>query len=124
MNAIFPTRFYAHDMGNWVQSPELARSIWMRIRPKDLIWYATDLEILDPNRIQLFVYEMKDTFYGGIGRKIYDTEVMEFTPGEKDMLDKMVLGLYTNAAEEVLTELEEAARMKEILAIRKNLFGV
>lgn len=120
--AIFPARFYATDMGNWVQSPELARCIWMRIRIKGLIWYATDFEILAPDRIQLFVYEMGVA--ADSGRKIYDTEVTEFTPEEKAMLDNIVLGLYTRAAVIELLAREEEERARQVLAIRKELFGV
>lgn len=127
---VFPVRYYAQDMGTWVNSPELALSIWHRLRldinrfPRKLIWYAVDMEVLSPGSVNLFVYEMADSFSGGIGKKIYEETITEFTVVEEIMLQRLVEGIYTSAAEDELLRREDEERMKKILEIRKEMFGV
>lgn len=127
---IFPVRYYAIDMGTWVDSPKLALDVWTRTRvdiarhPKKITWYATDLEVLTPTSIRLFVYGMADSLYGGIGKKIYEEVITDFTKDEKAFLDEMVLGIYTTAAEEELQRREDDRRERKILSIRKELFNM
>lgn len=127
---VFPYRVYARDMGLWVQSPDLAQAVWHRLRvdpnkwPRRLTWYAADMEILSPESIRLFVYDIEDNFRGGIGKKIYEEVVSEFTTAEIVMLDRMVRNIYTAAAEAEFQRREDAARTEKVMALRKELFGV
>lgn len=126
----FPVRYYAHDNGHFVTSPDLALSVWHRLRmdpnkwPTGLTWYAVDMEVLSPNSIRLFVYDMKDSFRGGIGKKIHEEAVTEFTPAELKMLEKLVLSIYTSLAEDELERREKRQREMQIINLRKEMFGV
>lgn len=129
-NSAFPRRYFARDIGHYVKSPELAMAVWQRLRldpnkwPTRLTWYATDMEVLGTDSIRLFVYDMEDNFYGGIGKQIYEQVVTEFAPAEKLMLDQLVLDIYSSLAEDELQKREDAARVAKILEIRKEMFGI
>lgn len=82
------------------------------------------MEILSPESIRLFVYDIDDNFRGGIGKKIYEEVVNEFTTAEDAMLDRMVRDIYTAAAEAEFQRREETARTEKVMALRKELFGV
>lgn len=141
--SVFPQRLCAYDYGTYVASPELAKLIWMRIRqtanaqdnqanldhwmrqqkPSVMTWYATDLEVISQDKITLYVYEMADSFHGGIGGVIFETEVTEFTPKERKLLDKHILEFYTEAAQRELERRERQEYLSKVLAVRKELFG-
>jgi len=120
---VFPRRIYARQMPGWVDSPNLAKTVWLRIKT-GLIWYAVDYEILSPTSIRLFVYDMADSCHGGIGKQIYTTVVTDLEPAEQAMLDAVVLQIYHDAAERVINERAAAKYEKEISKVRKELFGV
>lgn len=63
-------------------------------------FYACDIKITSPTSLTLFVYDIADSFSGGIGRKLefLTRKITEFTPDEKVLLDKYVLDIYTTAA--------------------------
>lgn len=127
MKSVFPHRLYCSDTYGWADCPRLSNMVWRRIRTKvapDLRWYATDMEILCPKSIKIFVYEIDDNFRGGIGERIFETVVTEFTPEEEMVLQSMVTNLYTSAAADELARREEEKRMKEIMSIRMEMFGV
>lgn len=121
---VFPVHFHCHDMGKWVQCPELATRIWNRVRPKNFSWYCVDLEVLSPEKVKIFVYDMENMTFGGIGKQIHEQEIVEFTPAECVILDKMVESIYTAAAEVEFQKREEAARTEKIMELRRQLFGV
>ena len=121
---VFPARIRCHDMGNWVNMPELARSIWMRIRPKDLTWYCVDLEILSPTSVRLFVYSMENNFHGGIGEVIAERVIETLPAAEQKMLDELVLKIYTAEAAAELNRREERLRQQQIISIRREMFDV
>lgn len=127
MASVFPYRCYAHDNGFFANQPQLARSVWMRIRTTvapNLTWYATDMEILSPESIHLYVYDMADNFHGGIGKQVFDLVITEFTRGESKMLEDAVRRIYTEAAEEEFERRERRHRELQIINIRKEMFGV
>lgn len=123
MKNVFPKHIYANDMETWVQSPELAKCIWLRLREK-LSWYACDMTITSPKSLILYVYDMENSFRGGIGKKIFTKEITEFEPDEQVMLDQYVLRMYNDAACEEFDKRQNAAQNKKILKIRKEMFGV
>jgi hypothetical protein len=126
----FPWRAFCVDNYGWANCPTLAKMVWMRLRldpnkvPAKLTWYAVDMEVLSPESIKLFVYEIADSLHGGIGERIFETVVTEFTDKEKEELDKVVLSIYTGLAEEELERREQRQRELQIMNIRKELFGV
>lgn len=125
MKNVFPKRFYADDRGSWACSPELAKTIWMRLREKEkLSWYACDMQITSPTSLTLFAYDMADSCYGGIGKRIFTQEITELTPDEQLMLDEHVLHMYSDAAAAEFDNRQLAAQEKKILKIRKEMFGV
>jgi hypothetical protein len=123
MKNVFPKRIYAHDRGSWVDSPQLAKKIWLRIKEKHS-WYACDMEITSPTTLTLFVYDMADSCHGGIGNKICSKEVTGLTADEQVMLNEYVLNIYSNAAAAEFDKRQLAAQEKKILKIRKEMFGV
>lgn len=122
MKSIFPIRYYASDI-HYAVSPELAELVWRRVAA-GRTWYAADMEILSKDSIKLFVYDIEDSFSGGIGQKIFETTVKEFTPKEQTVLDNLILERYTKLAADEYKEREDAALKAKILIIRKELFGV
>ena len=122
---IFPHRYYCVDRPGYTDSPRLARMVWDRIRAGSKMgWYAVDMEILSENSINLYVYDMADNFHGGIGDRIYEQVVTEFTEVEQALLDEYILDLKTAAAFEEFEKREEEKRNKAVIKIRKELFGV
>ena len=121
---VFPRRVRCNDMGNWVSMPDLAKSIWMRIRPKGLTWYCVDLEILSPTSLRLFVYDMENNVHGGIGYVIDERVIDELPAEEQKMLDELVLKIYTAEAELELERREERLRQQQIINLRKEMFDV
>lgn len=123
----FPIRFYATDTYGWADCPKLAKVIWNRIRtsrPQVKTWYGTDLEILSPDSIKLFVYDIADNFHGGIGDRIHEEVITDLTDTEFQILEDMVMNIYTSAAERELERREEEERKEKILNVRSELFGV
>lgn len=95
----------------------------MRIRPKDLTWYATDCEILSPTEIKLYVYAMENNVYGGVGEKIFEKTVTEFTDEEREILKRVVQQIYLREAEAEYERRLEEQRRSEIAKIKVELFG-
>lgn len=121
---IFPRRYYAENMGSWVQMPEPAPKIWQRIKPKGMVWYSVDFEIVDENTITIFVYNMKDSYHGGIGDLIHTVTMTEFQPDERAVIDKKIEGLKWEAACIKFEEIENAERLAQIRKIKEEMFGV
>ena len=123
----FPRRYCAHDTYGWADCPRLAKVLWDRIRAQSgnqMTWYGTDLTIVDANTVQLFVYDIADNFHGGIGEQIHEETVTEFTKEEREILNRMVLEIYTELAEDELSRREIAEHNARVAAVRKQLFGV
>ena len=121
---IFPHRYYCSHNFGWADCPRLSKAVWHRIRPKGKSWYATDMEILDENSIKLYVYDIADNYSGGIGERIHEEVVTEFTAEERAVLDEYVLELKTDAAATELGKRKAAEHIRQILEVRKELFGV
>ena len=121
---IFPKRYWASDKHGWADMPEPARKIWMRIRPAGLTWYAVDFTIVNKDCVKLYVYDMLDNVYGGIGKVIHTVEVTEFTDSERAVLDERIEALKWAAAERELERQLEAERRKQVQVIKDQLFGV
>lgn len=128
MKQAFPRRFSAnHDFG-YADSPRLARAVWMRVKntlaPPNMTWYATDMEVLSPTSIRLFVYDIEDTFHGGIGERIFEAVITDFTDDEQAMLNTAVLEIYTEHAVVEFENRETQKYKNAVMAIRKEMFGV
>jgi hypothetical protein len=124
----FPVRYYASDRHGWAESPVLAKELWMRLRgqPKyrEIRWYAADMEILSPDTLTLYVYDIEDNVYGGIGKRILELSITEFNDREKILLGQAVLAIYTNVAQKKLEEIEQREREITIRKLRKDMFGI
>lgn len=122
---LYPIRLYAHDNGHYVSSPQLAKLIWDRLR-KNTTWYATDCEILSPELVKIFVYNMESMVSGGIGECILTEThpISKFGAEAKKLLQESILETQTKIARQEFIRREEAERQQQILEIRKELFGV
>jgi hypothetical protein len=123
--ALFPIRLHARDMGSWADNPKLAELIWHRIRGQT-IWFATDCQLLDANTVELFVYEMRDMVFGGIGEKFFSGTfpLSKFGDEERKLAQEIITGAQTEIAQQEFIRRESAERQQRILEIRKELFGV
>lgn len=126
---IFPLHYNCHDTYGWADCPALAKRVWMRIRTTvapDLIWYGVAMKIKSASHLSLYVYEIADSFSGGIGNQIFKCDVSRatLTPDECAMLDDLLIKAYTSYAESELDKREQAERQQQIVALRKELFGV
>jgi hypothetical protein len=122
---LFPIRLHARDMGTWVDSPKLAKLMWEPLRGKTT-WYATDCTIKDPDTAELFVYEMRDSFHGGIGDTIFSGvfPISKFGDEAVKIANEIILEQQTRIAQQELIRRESEERQRQVLAIRKELFGV
>lgn len=125
-NNIFPIQLRATKPYTWVNNPRLAEMVWLRLRKdfKDLTWYAVDIDLLSINSATLYVRDMADAFYGGIGEVILEISVTDFTEDEYKEIVKIQLREYTRAAEEEFEKRQEQERLEKIQAIRIELFGI
>lgn len=121
---IFPRRFLCSDSYGWANNPKLATMIWGRVRPKGMSWYGADLELLNERALMLYVYDIECNVRGGIGPCIHEQLIEDFTPEEIDLLDKYVLDVKTEAAEDELARREARQRELDVVRIRKELFGI
>lgn len=82
---------------------------WMKTKPEKLVWYAYSVEIKSPTQIEFIAYDMRDSYFGGIGRKI-GTFKATVTP---DVTRKSIIARATDlAADKRQQELEaEEARI-------------
>lgn len=121
---VFPFKIHAFDTGNFVQNPKLAEIIWHRVRPKGLIWYALDIEVLDEDRVKLSVHNMRDSFHGGIGdvihAEIYSVESEE----EREQMDEYIQRECTKHAILSIEAEEENERQQRVLRRRREMFGI
>ena len=126
MNKIFPIHLRANHSYGYADCPKLAKLIWARHRVAhpNLIWYAVDCIVMGPLAVKVFICEIGDGSWGGIGKAILEFVVQEFTPEEQEALDKVLLDSYHTAAEDAI-EMEEAAlKMARVVAKRRAMFGV
>ena len=70
-----------------VDSPRLARAIWTRVRKEDpeltkRTWYAVGVEV-DKDALDLRIYRMRDSIYGGLGSYEFSLGSYEFSVSVK-----------------------------------------
>ena len=143
---VFPIRLYANYHSGWAD--ELSRKIWMRLKAENrevpveshfgevimtpankVTWYAVDCEITAPGRVELYVYDMKESFHGGIGKKIISMEVdvpagpRDAPSAEYQLVQKHIRDREYTIAEDELRRRKEEARIKELEDVHRELFG-
>jgi hypothetical protein len=67
---LFPFTLYAEETPHYTSSPFDFRPTFLQVRPKDMGWYAYDVEIKSPTEVTFTVRAMRDACSGGIGDKI------------------------------------------------------
>ena len=67
--SLFPFTIYADSNHGGVSHG--FRQIFMEHRKPDVTWYAADIIVNSDTEIEFVVYDMKDNFYGGVGKEIY-----------------------------------------------------
>lgn len=125
MPNIYPVHQFAYESGTYAHSPDLARSIWLRIRKqdqyKDVGWYAAECEI-NLDSVTLHILDMADVVYGGLGRRVLTVEVKDLTNKESDLRDNAVYRAQLEAAESELKKREATKRLLQIEQLRKEMF--
>lgn len=127
--SVFPLHFPCSDNYGWAECAPLARRLWLRLRTvlaPDLIWYGVAMKIRNEHQLTLYVYDMHDSFSGGIGEQIFKQDVARvmLEDDECAMLDALIVEAMQRYAERVYDV--NALRQKEaaVTALRKELFGV
>jgi hypothetical protein len=72
------------------------------------------------------VYEMRDSFHGGIGDTIFSGvfPISKFGDEAVKIANEIILEQQTRIAQQELIRRESEERQRQVLAIRKELFGV
>lgn len=65
---MFPFTLYCDRERGW--SNVNFRPLFLSNKPKELIWYAYDVNILSKSEVEFIVYDIKDAVYGGVGSKL------------------------------------------------------
>lgn len=114
---IFPFTVYAKDTGHYIQQPFNSHSTFCKYKPRDLSWYAYDIEVLSQSRAKFTVYDMECFARGGIGDVVAEFEC------DVDAAD--VEKMIKNKVRKVAREMEdiefEATRMKRVMEIEDKL---
>ena len=64
---MFPFTTESFDNGYYIVKPWHDNATFLKYKPKGLVWYAYDVEILSLTRAKFIVYDMADFCSGGIG---------------------------------------------------------
>jgi hypothetical protein len=67
---LFPFTLYAEETPHFTSSSYDFRGVFLANKPAELTWFAYDVVIHSPTRIEFMVYDMRDTFFGGLGNII------------------------------------------------------
>ena len=65
---VFPFTLYADRVKGW--SDYDFRKDFMKVRPRDLVWYGYDVIIESVTQVTFIAYDMRDMCHGGLGDKI------------------------------------------------------
>lgn len=118
--SIYPFILYPHEHSpGHTESPHLASNLWLRIRKErpdleDRPWYAVGVKV-DEETLELYIYRMRDNFYGGLGRLGFTVPVKrsDLTPAECHLLlqaeQEEALGL---AEQEIERQNQEAYKQR------------
>lgn len=122
---IYPIRLMCGESYGTTFSDSLVRDVWLRIRPKNLLWYALDGTMPDPGTLLIQVREMADSFHGGIGKVIHEVTVRydDMTESERVSFRERIVRSQHAYAEEEYERRVLDARNKRIEKIAKELFG-
>lgn len=64
-----PFPFTIHCRENY-HTPFEFRDTWLKIKPAKLTWYAFSVVVESPTQVEFIVFDMKDSYFGGIGNRI------------------------------------------------------
>ena len=68
---MFPFVIACYDTGyKWVWMDRNFEAAWRTVRPKDFGWYCYDVIIHGPTQVEFVVYDIANSFSGGIGAEI------------------------------------------------------
>lgn len=122
---LFPFDIYPVDSGHFVSSPPLALDCWTRDRANELpgeAWYAVGMHVVSYTEIMVTVYEMADSFHGGVGAVLY-TYIPHLSRQNLNELAAVIRKQQVKLATSELEKRKAAAYMAEVEAVRKELFG-
>ena len=111
-----------------VDSPRLARAIWTRVRKEDpeltkRTWYAVGVEV-DKETLDLRIYRMRDSVYGGLGSYEYSVSVKrsDLTQEEQVILLEVEQQEALQLAEQEIERLDNEAYQQRRKALAAQLF--
>jgi len=125
MYNIYPFVLNPTDNGSCVTSNPLGKDLWLKHKerfPEKREWYAVGLMVHSPEKVTVQVYDMADSFNGGIGQVIC-TFNPDLTAVEKLLLSELICEEQTFYATAIFEEEEKARKENAIEALRQSLFG-
>ena len=97
------------------------REIWLRRRPKDLIWFELDATILSLDHVAFEVYDMKDMCNGGRGAFVTTIE-FELNAGECMVVKSVINEHMRTIAYGMFREARAARELAAENAERKEIY--
>lgn len=118
----FPVPLHGNNVDGDRSHP-LCRQVWIRVKPKDFVWYFVEGELMFWNRLRLRVYGTADNFWGGMGKQIH-AETVDLTPEEAQEAQEYIKNYAHHLAEMEIDKEDRQARQRRIEKRRKAMFGV
>lgn len=126
MTTIYPFTLACRQNISWVDTPTLARKVWLRLRAESEAirkqsWYGLDITLLDHNHAEITVYDIHDKSYGGLGAVIgtYTTVLNE---AERELAGDAVRARQSEFVVAEWERREEVRISAELDAIRDEMF--
>lgn len=68
--SFFPFTLHAVETPHYTSSPHAFRDAFLKAKGELAGWYAYDVTVKSRTAVEFTVYDMRDNFYGGIGKQI------------------------------------------------------
>lgn len=105
---IFPIKLYAYQSQSGHTNSESAfKDLFYSTKSKDMVWYAYDVHILSTNQVEFIVYDMRDSFHGGIGKEIGRYKVFCETKLTDKFIDKRLMEIAVDRRRNELEQIEQ-----------------
>lgn len=130
-SSLYPINLPMHHCGNLSGSffsHPLAAMVWKRFRAtpayKDVCWFGVEATLLNATTVNITVYDMLNSTYGGIGDTLLTIHEVPLTRDEIAFAAPVILSHINAAAIKIYEERQANIRRLGIEIVRKEVFGV